>query len=144
MSLGYDHAEEWGNFGLGEASKRRREGFDYEDERQAVHRGHGESHQPLTVREQLERVKRAFDSPEPAQVHKGKTPPAMWLVLFLVAAAVVFARPWLWSGPVFWGVQRNWTDGSICYYADFAHKDPCLTTPAVSGPRAADSKPAKP
>jgi hypothetical protein len=115
---------------LGEPAERRREDFHVEDEGRVADRGIGEADRPLTVREQLERIRRIYNPPEPRGHTRKKLLLALGSALLLLAlAVVVFQPPWLWSGPVFWGAQRSWMSGSVCYYADFAHKDQCLTTP---------------
>jgi hypothetical protein len=119
---------------MGAPAERRHEDFQDKDDGHVTDHGIEEADRPLTVREQLERIRRTYSSSEPAGHPKRKLLLALWSALVLLAV-VVSQLPKLWSGPAIWGVQRNWTHGSVCYYADFAHKEQCLTTPNASLPR---------
>jgi hypothetical protein len=121
-----------GIFNVGEAAKRRRERLCGEDGEHAPDQGIGVAQRSLTVRQQLERIKRAYGRPEQPSDTMRRFPPLWSALILLVLAVVAYRLSPMWSGPVFWGVQRNWTQGGVCYYADFAHRDQCLPAPKAN------------
>jgi len=110
--------------------------------------GSGEAGQPvrhagLPVREQFERLRRAFGTPtrEPGVGESGGwgrrragRVAGLAAVAFATALAAVIL-PKYWPGPKFWGAHRNWMHGGVCYYRDFARRDQCLTAPGTAAVR---------
>ena len=104
--------------------------------------GGGEAGRPVRqagvpVREQFDRLRRAFGSPvggsgagEPGGRGRRRAGRVARLAVAALAVAVAASLlPRQWPGPKLWGANRNWLHGGVCYYRDFAHRDRCLTAP---------------